>query len=107
MSANAKDLSVTLDTQPSIIRNETIISKEQHNNEYQIRTYFFRYSLHLHAATCGIFAAVSGISIAYTETAPAIAKQPVSVSLSNGKTGMVTVEATGKGLTYAWYYRNA
>ncbi len=36
-----------------------------------------------------------------------ITKQPVSVSAAIDKTAKVKVEATGKDLTYKWYYKNA
>ena len=35
----------------------------------------------------------------------AITKQPVSVTVANGKTAKVTVSAAGEGLTYKWYYK--
>ena len=41
-------------------------------------------------------------------TAPLeIVTQPESVSVAEGETAKVTVEAIGEGLTYEWYYRNA
>ncbi len=36
-----------------------------------------------------------------------ITLQPVSVSAYNGKTAKVTVKATGDGLQYTWYYKDA
>ena len=36
-----------------------------------------------------------------------IVTQPVSVTVAEGQTATVTVEAVGEGLTYEWYYRNA
>ncbi len=36
-----------------------------------------------------------------------ITKQPVSVTVAEGETARVTVTATGEGLTYKWYYKNA
>ncbi len=36
-----------------------------------------------------------------------ITKQPVSVTVAKGITATVTVGATGDGLTYTWYYKNA
>ena len=36
-----------------------------------------------------------------------IVKQPESVTAASGKEVSVVVEATGDGLTYAWYYKNA
>ena len=33
--------------------------------------------------------------------------QPTSVTVASGKTASVTVKATGEGLTYKWYYKNA
>ena len=36
----------------------------------------------------------------------AIVKQPESVVVPNGKKASVTVNATGDGLTYKWYYKN-
>ena len=42
------------------------------------------------------------------ETTPLeIVTQPESITLSSGETGKITVKATGDGLTYAWYYKNA
>lgn len=38
---------------------------------------------------------------------PKITKQPASVSAYNGKTAKVTLKATGEGLKYTWYYKNA
>ena len=38
--------------------------------------------------------------------APKITKQPVSVTVKNGATASVSVTATGKGLTYTWYYKD-
>lgn len=35
-----------------------------------------------------------------------ITKQPVSVTVSNGTTAKVQVMATGKNLSYTWYYKN-
>ncbi len=35
-----------------------------------------------------------------------ITKQPVSVTVANGKTATVLVEANGDGLKYSWYYKN-
>lgn len=35
-----------------------------------------------------------------------ITTQPKSVSVKNGETATVKVAATGKGLTYKWYYKN-
>ena len=35
-----------------------------------------------------------------------IVKQPQSVVVPNGKKASVTVNATGDGLTYKWYYKN-
>jgi len=36
-----------------------------------------------------------------------ITSQPKSVTAANGETAKVTVKATGDGLTYKWYYKNA
>ena len=36
-----------------------------------------------------------------------ITKQPTSVTVASGATASVTVEATGDGLTYAWYYKSS
>lgn len=36
-----------------------------------------------------------------------ITKQPKSVSVVGGKTAKVSVTATGEGLTYQWYFKNA
>ncbi|MBO5836451.1 MAG: leucine-rich repeat protein, partial [Oscillospiraceae bacterium] len=36
--------------------------------------------------------------------AVSISKQPVSVTVANGKTATVSVSATGEGLKYQWYY---
>ena len=36
-----------------------------------------------------------------------ITKQPESVEVAAGETVTITVEATGDGLTYAWYYKDA
>ena len=36
-----------------------------------------------------------------------IIKQPVSVTVAEGEKAVVTVEAEGDGLTYAWYYKSA
>lgn len=36
-----------------------------------------------------------------------ITSQPQSVTVEEGKTAKVTVAATGDGLTYKWYYKNA
>lgn len=38
---------------------------------------------------------------------PKITQQPVSVTAYNGNTVEVTVGASGTGLTYAWYFKNA
>ena len=38
---------------------------------------------------------------------PVITKQPQSVTVASGATATVTVEATGEGLTYQWYIKNA
>lgn len=35
-----------------------------------------------------------------------IVTQPVSVTVEEGENAVVSVEATGKGLSYAWYYKN-
>ena len=35
-----------------------------------------------------------------------ITKQPENVAATEGQTVTITVEATGDGLTYAWYYKN-
>ena len=37
----------------------------------------------------------------------AITKQPVSVSAANGETAKVSFTASGDGLTYTWYFKNA
>ena len=37
----------------------------------------------------------------------AITKQPSDVTVASGQTAAVTLEATGEGLTYQWYYKNA
>ena len=37
----------------------------------------------------------------------AITSQPSSVTVAEGETATFTVKATGDGLTYTWYYRNA
>jgi len=39
--------------------------------------------------------------------AAAITVQPVSVTVANGKTAKVSLTATGDGLTYEWYFKNA
>lgn len=36
-----------------------------------------------------------------------ITQQPKSVTVAKGETAKVTVKATGDGLTYRWYYKNA
>ena len=36
-----------------------------------------------------------------------ITSQPKSVTVADGETAKVTVKATGEGLTYKWYYKNA
>lgn len=36
-----------------------------------------------------------------------ITKQPTSVTVANGATAKTTVTATGDGLTYTWYFKNA
>ncbi|MBR5529847.1 MAG: hypothetical protein IKU57_05175, partial [Oscillospiraceae bacterium] len=36
----------------------------------------------------------------------AITKQPQDVMVANGKTATTSVEATGDGLTYVWYFKN-
>ena len=36
-----------------------------------------------------------------------VTKQPAAVSLEKGKSGAISVTATGDGLTYNWYYKNA
>ena len=36
-----------------------------------------------------------------------IVTQPEDVTVAEGETAVVTVEATGDGLTYEWYYKNA
>ena len=41
------------------------------------------------------------------KSALAITKQPTSVTVASGKTAAVSISATGEGLTYAWYYKNA
>ena len=35
-----------------------------------------------------------------------ITKQPTSVKVANGKAAKITVQATGDGLTYQWFYKN-
>ena len=40
-------------------------------------------------------------------SAPKITTQPKSVTVANGKTATVKVAASGSGLTYKWYYKNA
>ena len=39
-------------------------------------------------------------------TTLAITTQPKSVSVASGATAKVTVQASGEGLTYKWYYKN-
>ncbi len=39
-------------------------------------------------------------------TAPVITTQPKSVTVAEGEFATVTIEATGYGLTYEWYYRD-
>ena len=36
-----------------------------------------------------------------------ITKQPTNVTVAGGKTATVTFTASGDGLTYTWYYKNA
>ena len=36
-----------------------------------------------------------------------ILRQPVSVTVAEGETAAVSLEAQGDGLTYAWYFKNA
>jgi len=36
-----------------------------------------------------------------------IVTQPVSVTVEDGETAAITVEAQGEGLTYRWYYKNS
>lgn len=52
---------------------------------------------------------VSSLSVvsAATSSTVKITKQPVSVTALNGYTAKATVTATGSGLTYKWYYKNA
>ena len=40
-------------------------------------------------------------------TSVSITTQPKSVTVASGETAKVTVKASGDGLTYAWYYKNA
>ena len=40
-------------------------------------------------------------------TAVSITKQPTSVTVANGATAKVSFTATGDGLTYRWYYKDA
>lgn len=42
-----------------------------------------------------------------SDSALAIVKQPVSVTVKEGETAAITVEAVGEGVTYAWYFKNA
>ena len=43
----------------------------------------------------------------YLRMAATITQQPKTVTVANGKSAKVTVEAKGDGLTYTWYYKNA
>ena len=47
------------------------------------------------------------VTLRMVSTQLAITKQPSDVTVASGKTAKVTVEATGEGLTYQWYYKNA
>ncbi len=47
------------------------------------------------------------VTLSMSVSKATITKQPKSVSVASGKTAMTTVYATGSGLTYKWYYKNA
>lgn len=47
------------------------------------------------------------INMTKVESELEITKQPESVSVGEGADAVVTFEATGEGLTYQWYYKNA
>ena len=51
-------------------------------------------------------AALTEAKEALEEVAFAITKQPESVTVSKGENAVAVIEATGKGLTYTWYYKN-
>ncbi len=46
------------------------------------------------------------VTLSMTVTELTIVTQPTDVTVPNGETAAVTVEATGDGLTYEWYYKN-
>ena len=47
------------------------------------------------------------VTLTLEKTPLAIVQQPASVTVASGETAEATVEATGDGLTYVWYYKNA
>ena len=47
------------------------------------------------------------VSINMSASGVKITKQPTSVTVANGQTATVSFTATGEGLTYKWYYKNA
>ena len=47
------------------------------------------------------------ITISMLKNTVKIVTQPVSVTVAEGEIAKVTVKATGDGLTYRWYYKNA
>ena len=57
--------------------------------------------------TDGICGETTTSKTAQIRTPVAIAKQPVDAFVNLNEQYTATVEATGKGLTYTWYYKNA
>ncbi|MBQ3133589.1 MAG: leucine-rich repeat protein, partial [Clostridia bacterium] len=49
----------------------------------------------------------SNVATLNMKTPLKITKQPASVSVANGKTAKVSFTATGDGLTYKWYFKDA
>ena len=47
------------------------------------------------------------VTLSMIVTAPEIVLQPQDVTVAEGETAVVTVEAVGEELTYEWYFRNA
>lgn len=49
----------------------------------------------------------NAVRLTFHDPYPTIVTQPASVSAKAGETAKITVKATGLGLTYTWYYKNA
>ena len=96
--------SVTIENPECDINDETYTIFNKY--DYQLKEYKFDGTIYGHeGSTAQVYA--NKYNRKFELIAPlSIVKQPQSVVVPNGEKASVTVNATGDGLTYKWYYKN-